>query len=279
MTRADWLAWRRDGLGGSDVAAILGIEGAYSSPWDVWLSKMGDHEERPGNAAMSIGSRLEAPILDYAEEHLGQLARDVRIEHPAEPWRRGTVDALRMLEGQNVVVVEAKMDGGYSWDEIPEHYKCQVLWYACILDALGTPIPVHHIQFSVFHRRAPALRLYTLERDPEFEAHMIDTARAWWQAHIVEGKPPIVDYTKACSIGLERTRKRTDEHRIASAAEVEMCGQYDALSDAVAILKQDRDYLGNQIKHAIGNAAGLQWTGGRATYSRSLRVRIDKGNT
>jgi predicted phage-related endonuclease len=39
VNRADWLEWRRGGIGGSDVAAILGV-----SPWrtefDVWASKV-----------------------------------------------------------------------------------------------------------------------------------------------------------------------------------------------------------------------------------------------
>ena len=42
--RAAWLAERRSGIGGSDIAAILGL-----SPWktavDVWLDKTGQRED------------------------------------------------------------------------------------------------------------------------------------------------------------------------------------------------------------------------------------------
>lgn len=43
--RAEWLEGRRQGIGGSDVAAVLGL-----SPWktalDVWNDKLGLSEEK-----------------------------------------------------------------------------------------------------------------------------------------------------------------------------------------------------------------------------------------
>src|SRR5690606_39451930 len=38
--RAGWLKRRRDGLGGSDVAKVLGISG-FGSPWSVYVEKIG----------------------------------------------------------------------------------------------------------------------------------------------------------------------------------------------------------------------------------------------
>ena len=38
--RAEWLAWRRSGIGASDVAGILGIS-PWASPFTVWADKLG----------------------------------------------------------------------------------------------------------------------------------------------------------------------------------------------------------------------------------------------
>lgn len=40
MERNQWLEWRKKGIGGSDVAAIAGLN-KYKSPVGVWLEKTG----------------------------------------------------------------------------------------------------------------------------------------------------------------------------------------------------------------------------------------------
>ena len=59
-------AARRHGLGGSDVAAVLGLD-PWRSPLDVYVDKV-EGSQRTENAPMQWGNRLEAPIADaYAE--------------------------------------------------------------------------------------------------------------------------------------------------------------------------------------------------------------------
>lgn len=36
--RAEWLEWRRNGIGATDVAGILGVS-PWASPWSVWADK------------------------------------------------------------------------------------------------------------------------------------------------------------------------------------------------------------------------------------------------
>ena len=41
LDRADWLAVRRQGIGGSDVGAILGLD-PWKGPLDVYVDKVAD---------------------------------------------------------------------------------------------------------------------------------------------------------------------------------------------------------------------------------------------
>ena len=61
LSEAEWLAWRRKGIGGSDAAAILGI-----SPWrtarDLYDDKLGiaSAQDDSGNwVALEMGHLLE----------------------------------------------------------------------------------------------------------------------------------------------------------------------------------------------------------------------------
>ena len=74
----DWHERRREFVGASEVAAILGLS-PYSKPFDVWAVKKGIVEPFKGNEATRLGQTLESSILDHAEGVLGNLDRDVEV--------------------------------------------------------------------------------------------------------------------------------------------------------------------------------------------------------
>ena len=48
MSREDWLNLRRHSIGGSDAAAIVGLN-EYASPFSVWADKRGLTKDKPDN--------------------------------------------------------------------------------------------------------------------------------------------------------------------------------------------------------------------------------------
>ena len=58
MSREKWLEARRSAIGGSDAAAIIGLN-PYSSPYSVWADKTGRLPDKPDNEAMRLGRDLE----------------------------------------------------------------------------------------------------------------------------------------------------------------------------------------------------------------------------
>ena len=62
LSREEWLRYRKCGIGGSDVAAILGIS-KWNSAISLWLDKTNQtNEPVEENEAMYFGSLLE-PLL------------------------------------------------------------------------------------------------------------------------------------------------------------------------------------------------------------------------
>jgi len=95
-TRAEWLEARKRGLGGTDVAAILGAS-KWSSPWRVWAEKNGHEFEQVDREAMSLGRKLEVFVAqewaDRAEKYIRTLS-NAAIVHPDHEWARFSPDAL-----------------------------------------------------------------------------------------------------------------------------------------------------------------------------------------
>lgn len=91
-----WKAWRLGGLGGSDIAAILGISPYVDPPHNratVWAEKV-HGIERDVNFAMHRGSRLE-PVARRAYELRNRCtAPPACVEMAGCDWARVSLDGL-----------------------------------------------------------------------------------------------------------------------------------------------------------------------------------------
>ena len=71
MAREAWLEARRGSLGGSDAAAVLGVN-PYASPYSLWAEKTGRVPEKPDNEAMRLGRDLEDYVVRRWQEKTGK---------------------------------------------------------------------------------------------------------------------------------------------------------------------------------------------------------------
>ncbi len=90
MSREDWLKERRKAIGGSDAAAIIGLN-AYATPYTVWADKTGRLPEKPDSEAMRQGRDLEQYVVDRFTELTGKRARKLNaiIKNPEYPCDSG----------------------------------------------------------------------------------------------------------------------------------------------------------------------------------------------
>ena len=66
MSREEWLALRKTGIGGSDAGAVCGLN-PYSSPMKVFWDKTTDKTEEQDSEAVRIGHDLDSLyILDIS---------------------------------------------------------------------------------------------------------------------------------------------------------------------------------------------------------------------
>jgi len=98
---------RRDYIGGTDVAVILGLNG-YSTIGEVWRRKVGLDGEVEANDRMRWGLLLEPVILAETQRRLDVVGwQPGCIVHPWLEYLAGTPDLVYERDGQ-LVVVDAK---------------------------------------------------------------------------------------------------------------------------------------------------------------------------
>lgn len=135
----EWYAARAEGLGGSEIAAVLGLS-PFCSRFSLWHRKAGLLGEEPDNAAMSWGRRLEDPIAaKFAEDHPEfKTLRTGTWRSVDRPWQIANPDRMLIGKGgEKASILEVKTAHAYNadaWgpsgtDQVPVYYRTQTLWY------------------------------------------------------------------------------------------------------------------------------------------------------
>lgn len=202
IDRETFLAERRKGIGGSDVAALLGLD-KKKTPYQLWREKTGHNDEGAKGAALRRGNFLEDAVLARYESEMRPTTFDIQVPHAADGgWRRGNQDARAVMPDQLRRCVEVKTvnsnvfrnDWGNPWtDEVPDRALCQGLWYASldnadIVDFAVMVVPEDPdevlglnadevVAISNFH-------IFQAERKPKLEAAIVERARQFWFDHV-----------------------------------------------------------------------------------------------
>jgi putative phage-type endonuclease len=179
--------FRKSGIGGSDIAAIMGLS-PYKTAYDVWQSKVGNVADEAGEAAY-WGNVLEPIVAAEFAKRTGKVVThcNLTLRHPEHEFMIGSGDYL--VEGENAGV-ECKTSSIYlkdRWgeqdgtDEVPAYYLVQGQWYCAIFGWERVYFPVL-IGGQLF-------RWFKVDRDDAIIDTLIDAGQKFWQL-VQAHKPP-----------------------------------------------------------------------------------------
>ena len=184
MEHAQWLEERRKGIGGSDVAAIMGLS-PWKTAYQVYQEKRKEVEDWGGNSLTDWGKRMEPAIRQWYSDQTG---RDVRLPdkimyHPQHPFMLASLDGFTD-DGRVVEIKTAR--SGKDWGEpetnqIPDYYAVQVHHYMIVTGFQVADIPVSIAGSS------PSL--YIVEADKEIAEMIIEACAKFWE-RVQSGNPP-----------------------------------------------------------------------------------------
>lgn len=284
--KEEWLLQRSRGLGGTDIAAIMGLH-PYKSPIEVFLGKIGQSEPVDITPAMWWGTYLEdgvaqrycnATALDLARgagvaelfpaERCGSFNEQIIVHHAEHPWVLGTPDGIVLSGGQVVRGLEIKTAGfkNENWgkagtDEVPAWYLLQCCWYM-----LCTGIPVWDLH-ALFHGNQD--EIYSITRNPELEKQMCEAGRAFWFDHVLKESPPAVDETEAYGRYLARRFSIGNGALIPATPEIDKWAT--ALRNAqrgAKMAEAEAALAKNTLASLLANAGGCQTACGKVAWVR-----------
>lgn len=184
--RSEWLKARRAGVGASDIAAIMGIS-PWSTPFQVWASKVAEIPEDEGSEQMKWGRILENVILDeWALDHSPVVERGRLVRSVDVPIMMATPDGITITPhpDSRPAVAEAKNRAEWSWDSIPKHYHAQVQWQLAVT---GYEVGYLIVLFAGRH-----LETFEIKADLDYQVIQLAAALGFWQL-VEANEPPPTD--------------------------------------------------------------------------------------
>jgi len=160
---AEWLAWRQQGVGGSDAAVLMGTN-PWCKPHELKQKKIGAQPEQYENERMARGKRLEPIVREMYEELTGLKMTPVCVEHTEFPWFRASLDGISDCKK---VILEIKCPNDRAHAEalrgwIPKYYYPQIQHQLGVTGALIA----HYVSYSDAPKFALHERLALVEMRP-----------------------------------------------------------------------------------------------------------------
>lgn len=272
-----WVEARKNGIGGSDVASIMGLN-KYSSPLNVWLVKTG-REESPDlsdNQAVEWGNRLEDVVADkFADEHpeLQVRRRNATMVSIKRPWAFANIDRWVTDGKGNVGILEVKTVGmrrAADWDNgVPLYYLTQVMHYMSVTG--------YKYAWVAVLIGGQEFREYYIERDEQDIQAINDAVDTFWRDFVeTDTAPALIGNDPEANALLSQHSDPSTEFIAMLDEDVSMLDELQEIKDQMDDLKHRKTLIENQIKDLIGDNKGIETETKRITWVRSTRSSFDK---
>lgn len=196
LPREEWLAWRRKGIGGSDVAAIMGIS-PFRTARDIYYDKLNitPGEENDSNwVAKEMGHLLEDLVAEIFHKKTGYEVYQVKkmFYHPQYPFMLADVDYFVKMPDGTTAILEIKTTNYNAKDNwwldgkkiVPVYYEVQGRHYMAVTN-------IDRVFFCcLYGNTEDEVIIREIVRDIPYEEEMIFLEQNFWENHVTPNTPP-----------------------------------------------------------------------------------------
>lgn len=278
---SEWVKYRVTGIGGSDVAALMGIS-KYRTPLEVWLEKTGRRESPDLSDKESVewGNRLEGVIRDkFAEMHPELKVSEVNatLVRKDRLWAHANLDGVVMDADGRFGILEIKTVGKareHDWDNgVPDYYLTQVTHYMSV-----TGWDYAYVAALIGGQRYVE---YRIERDEEDVVAVTNAVDSFWRGFVLPDAMPAIVGTKSEAQAIQ------EQHPVATKGDEyvsnhdaqdlfnTLAWDYEQARAAEATAKKAKDEAANKMRAIIGDHKSVSTDIYRATWVRSTATRFD----
>lgn len=268
-SREEWLALRRQYIGGADAASVVGLND-YQSPYALWCEKKEIAPAFEGNLRTEVGTFLEEFIAKKFEQETGKKVRQSNFTFINDnyPWAIADID--REIVGENAGL-ECKSTSElnlkhYKNGDYPPRFYAQCVHYMAVkgYDRYYLAVLIGNRDFKIF----------VFDRDDD-EIDALMDAESTFYGYMTSGNPPPIDGSDSTREALQAQQSEPPEEEPEPADLSDKKQVLDTLMEINATIEQlesQRDAIKNQLIESIGNS----WHGNCDGFSISYKPQTRK---
>ena len=238
----EWLALRHKYIGGSDAAAVVGMN-SYVSPYTLWAEKTGRLPGFEGNLATEVGTYLEEFVAQKFASETGKKVRKSNQSwfNDEYPWAIANIDREIVGEDAGLEIKTttelnlSKFKGG----EYPSNYYVQIVHYLAV-----TGKKRWYLAVLIGNRE---FKWFTIERD-EDEIKALMEAEKNFKQLVDSDTPPMADGASSTASTLTTIYPDSIDSTIGIGSFERELDNYFRLKAQVDELSEQIDGIANRIK-------------------------------
>lgn len=280
MPRDEWLNVRRQGIGGSDAAAAIGLN-PYKSALELWMEKTGRALQLPQidptdeESPTYWGTILEPIVAAHYTKRTGSRVRKVNavLQHPDadKAWMLANIDR-EVMGSPDVQILECKtagINGAKLWKQgVPEYVQIQVHHQLAVTGKQAADVAV---LLGGQH-----LEIHRIERDERLIENLIQLERAFW--HYVESDtPPPADGSTSADLALRCLYPQDDFSTVDFSSDTELSATFNdlmALRGRLAEEEKLESQLKQRLQQAMGSATAAVFAEGGITWRKAKDSQV-----
>ena len=287
LSREAWLEFRRRGIGGSDVAALMGISPFWTAR-DLYYDKLNIAPLEPDESnwvAMEMGNLLEELVSRIFAKKTGYEIFKVKkmFYHPQYPFMLADVDYFVRLPDGSIAILEIKTtnyNARDNWwkngqESVPVYYECQGRQYMAVTN-------LDRVFFCCLYGNSEdEVIIREIKRDYDYEEEMIFLETEFWNSHVMKKTPP--PYTEDGNLILKSKKVTMDNSTAAVLSRyMELQKEKEASETQLKKLQKEMERLKallvaemGQRCTAVCETSGANYT---ITYNPIRKPVIEKDN-
>lgn len=238
----EWLSLRHKYIGGSDAAAVVGMN-AWVSPYALWAEKTCRLPGFEGNLATEVGTYLEDFVAQKFAQETGKRVRKSNQSwfNDEYPWAIANIDREIVGEdaGLEIKTTSELNTRKFKGGEYPANYYVQCMHYMAV-----TGKQKWYLAVLIGNRE---FKWFTIERD-EDEIHALMEAEKQFKQLVDSDTPPTADGASSTSDTLFSMYPNSTDDTIGIGAFEKDLDDYFRLKEQLDNIASTIDGIANRIK-------------------------------
>lgn len=299
MPHEEWLELRKQGIGGSDAAAVAGVS-KYANPVTVYMEKLNLYSRNTKDnvrEAAEWGNRLEPIVRDTFKEKISAERAEKGLEplkvihrkaiyaHDEHDFIRTNLDGIIYDPHLGKGIFEAKtahymLRDDWDGEDVPNQYLLQVQHNMLVMGVQFAYLAVLIGGNTYKH--------YFIERDEDICNSLLKIETNFWNNHVLSRIPPEMTGHDAEKEMMKELHPQSELAEGYIVALPNVCIGYveyiEALKDIMSELDQEKTRVENEVKSIMATTE-LAYAGPhKVTWKtasngvRSFKIKLDADN-